>query len=229
MTEVWYTDMKQYEKMNSKTGDVIVMRRKWLFRGIIVCIIAVVGFLAYMGIAPLLTDSQPDEALGDSISEVVREPAESASEDSVVDLFEKSVPLSGYSGQDVNPALREYAVKVIELVNEERAKAGAGPLSESDLLYSAASVRALELQTLFSHNRPDGSLCFTVYSDFNISCKARAENIAAGHKSPEIVVDAWMKSDGHRTNMLNPDYNNIGVGVSQEPSGKLSWVQLFSD
>ena len=205
------------------------MHRNWLFRGIIVCLVVVAGVFAYAGIVHLLTGSQPSEALGDSISEVVGDSINSADEGSILDLFGKGVPLTGFSDQNENAALREYAVRVIELVNEERIKAGFEALAESDLLYGAASVRAAELETLFSHNRPDGSLCFTVFGDFNLSCKARAENIAAGHKSPEIVVEAWMKSEGHRKNILNPAYGNIGVGVFQDAAGKLCWVQLFSD
>ena len=210
-------------------GDVIAMQRKWLFRGIITCLVVVVGVLAYMLIAPLLTGSQPDEVLGDSISEVVEDSINNPSEDTIIDLFDKGVPLNDLFDQNEYAALREYALRVIELVNAERAKAGVAAIAESDLLYAAASVRAAELDTLFSHNRPDGSLCFTVFSDFSISSKTRAENIAAGQKSPENVVDAWMKSDGHRKNILNPDYCNIGVGVYQGATGKLNWVQLFSD
>ena len=205
------------------------MQRKWLLRGIIACLIVAVGIFAYVGITQLLTGSQPGESLGDSISEVLGDPDKNAADDSAVDLFDKRVPLADSSAWEVDPVLREYSLRVIELVNEEREKAGAAALAESDLLYAAASVRAEELETLFSHNRPDGSLCFTVFGDFDISCKARAENIAAGHKSPENVVEAWMKSEGHRKNILNPAYGNIGVGVFQDAAGKLCWVQLFSD
>ena len=192
-------------------------------------LVVVAGVFAYIGIAQPLTGSQPGEALGEAISEVVGESTNSAVADSIIDIFEDSIPLAAVSGLDENSVLREYALRVIELVNEERAKAGVDALMESDLLYAAASVRAAELGTLFSHNRPNGSLCFTVFGDFNISSKARAENIAAGQKSPENVVEAWMKSEGHRNNILSSAYNNIGVGVFQDASGKLSWVQLFSD
>ena len=59
-----------------------------------------------------------------------------------------------------------------------------------------------------------------------ISFTSAAENIAKGQTSPAEVMDSWMNSDGHRKNILSPDYCQIGVGYD-EASG--SWVQIFTD
>lgn len=141
-----------------------------------------------------------------------------------LDFFEQGVPL-GETAAEVDPFIAE----VLRLVNVERSKKGAAPLTGAPHLNEAANVRAVELTSTFSHTRPDGSRCFTVFNELNISCNARAENIAAGYKTPQLVVQGWMKSEGHMKNILNPSYNNLGVGVCADSSGKLYWVQLFSD
>ena len=53
------------------------------------------------------------------------------------------------------------------------------------------------------------------------------ENIAYGQSSPEAVMNAWMNSSGHRANILNADFDKIGVGVVRS-GGRLYWVQLFA-
>jgi len=123
----------------------------------------------------------------------------------------------------------QYAEEVLNLVNAERAKIGVGPLVGTAELNAAAAIRAAEVGNTFSHYRPDGSLCFGVLNDFGIASSARAENIAGNFRSPEQVVSAWMKSEGHKRNILNPVYNKIGIGVYTDSAGKLSWEQMFTD
>lgn len=125
--------------------------------------------------------------------------------------------------------LRQYALKVIELVNAERAKVDVGPVTETEMLYIAASARAKELEALFSHTRIDGREGFSILSDFDIARNAWSENIGAGQKTPQQIVDGWMNSDGHRKNLLNPNYTKIGVGIYMDASGRLYWAQLFID
>ena len=116
-----------------------------------------------------------------------------------------------------------YAARVVELVNEERAKEGLSPLRTDAKATQAAELRAAELPTLFSHTRPDGSSCFTALKDAGASYRAAGENIAMGQRSPEQVVDAWMHSEGHRANILSKQFTAIGVGYCE---GNY-WTQLF--
>ena len=115
----------------------------------------------------------------------------------------------------------DFIDEVIRLCNEERESAGLSPLKKSDSLTDSAAVRAGELPQKFSHTRPDGSSCFTALTEKGKTC---GENIAAGHQNPEQVVEGWMNSPGHRANILNPDFTEIGVGYNE--SGNY-WVQLF--
>lgn len=61
-----------------------------------------------------------------------------------------------------------------------------------------------------------------------VSYRAAGENIAKGQRTPEQVVDGWMKSDGHRENLLSADFGRLGVGYHVE-NGRTYWVQLFAD
>jgi len=66
----------------------------------------------------------------------------------------------------------------------------------------------------------------------NLAAKAGngnvAENIAWGQESEADVCDAWMKSTGHRTNMLGKRYKKVGFGVKQDERGRKYWCAVFS-
>lgn len=116
--------------------------------------------------------------------------------------------------------------RVLELVNQERAKVGAPPLRMSEDLQIAANTRAMELIENPSHTRPDGSSCFSLLKNRGKTC---GENLAAGPTSPEMAVAEWMKSDEHRTNMLDPEYREIGIGLYSDGNTayKHYWIQIF--
>ncbi|MCL2857843.1 MAG: CAP domain-containing protein [Oscillospiraceae bacterium] len=120
-----------------------------------------------------------------------------------------------------------FAAEVIRLVNIERAMSGVGALEINPLLRDAALIRARELPTLFSHNRPGGSEWHTVFGEVGLSISGSGENIASGHATPSAVVVGWINSPGHRDNILARNFTQIGVGVYQDANGMLHWVQLF--
>jgi len=122
-----------------------------------------------------------------------------------------------------------FANEVLVLVNKERAEAGLSGLSMSSILLPPANTRAKEIKQVFSHTRPDGSSWSTVLSDYNISVQAAGENLAYGYNTPEAVVTGWMNSPGHRANILNSNFNNIGIGVYTDSNGTVYCTQLFSN
>lgn len=126
-----------------------------------------------------------------------------------------------------NISLQDYANEVASLVNQERAKQGLNPLQVIPALNSASEKRSQELVTLFSHTRPDGSNCATVLNEFDVSWKTTGENIAYGYATPEAVMTGWMNSSGHRANILNANFDSIGIGVVSE-NGVLYWTQIFT-
>lgn len=127
-----------------------------------------------------------------------------------------------------SPAALSYEEQVVALVNYERVKAGLSVLAAPADIAVAAAVRAREQELLFSHTRPDGRSCFTVFDDLGISYWSVGENVAYGHRSPAEVFEGWMNSPGHRANIMSPDYTNIGVGYWKDANGVNYWSQLFS-
>ena len=93
---------------------------------------------------------------------------------------------------------------------------------------AAALIRAKEIQSSFSHTRPNGSSFSTVLKEQGIRYSGAGENIAWGQISPEAVMEAWMNSDGHRANILNPKFTKLGVGYDQSAKGRNYWVQMFT-
>ena len=132
---------------------------------------------------------------------------------------------------EVTPEVQDqayaYGLRITELVNEHRAAAGLAPVTYSAKISKAAQVRAAEIEQSFSHTRPDGRYFSTVFAEHGITYRYSGENIAWGQKSPEEVVTAWMNSAGHRANILNAKFTQLGVGYRQNARGVNYFTQLF--
>lgn len=118
-----------------------------------------------------------------------------------------------------------YAQKVTELLNEERSKNGLSKLTLRKDITALANERAVELKTLYSHTRPDGTKITTTMIN-DLLASSTAENIARGQTTPEEVMTDWMNSKSHRENILSPKYDGVGIGY-YESEGICYWVQLF--
>lgn len=112
---------------------------------------------------------------------------------------------------------------VLRLTNIERAKKGLPLLVTFNVLNEGAGIRAIEIGSKFSHDRPDGSGPSTVLKGLGYKYTVFGENIATGQKSAAVVVKDWMNSEGHKANILNESFRHLGVGNSGN-----NWVQLFS-
>lgn len=122
-----------------------------------------------------------------------------------------------------------YAQQVVDLVNGERAKAGCGPVSAEPRLASAAQSHSDDMadRNYFDHASPEG-----YHADHRIEATGYrwstwGENIARGQKDPAAVMDAWMNSPGHRANILNCSFTQLGVGVRTGANGPW-WTQVFA-
>lgn len=122
-----------------------------------------------------------------------------------------------------------FQQRVLELVNSERAKVGAKPLTLNAKLSNVATTKSQDMidKNYFDHNSPTYGSPFDMMKKFGISYKSAGENIAMGQTSPEEVMKAWMNSDGHRKNILNSSFTEIGVGVAKNAKGQLYWTQMF--
>lgn len=123
-------------------------------------------------------------------------------------------------------ALSVYEQKVVDLTNQERAKNGLAALKVDTALSKVAREKSLDMSKngYFSHTSPTYGSPFDMMKQFGVSYQNAGENIAMGQRTPEEVVQAWMNSEGHRKNILNANFNYIGVGYVE--SGNY-WTQMF--
>lgn len=133
--------------------------------------------------------------------------------------------------QQANANSGNSKADVVALINNERAAIGIGGVASDSSLDALAQIRAQEIVSTFSHTRPDGRPCFSVFDDGGIVYSAAGENIAAGYASASDVMSGWMESPGHRANILNASYGKVGIGLYTVPGDAYTyyWVQLFTN
>lgn len=117
--------------------------------------------------------------------------------------------------------------QVIDLVNAERAKAGCGPVTENALLTRAAQGHSDDMaaRDFFDHTNPDGDGPGERVTATGYRWSTYGENIAMGQRTPAEVMDSWMNSPGHRANILNCSFREIGIGLHS--AGGPYWTQVF--
>lgn len=116
--------------------------------------------------------------------------------------------------------------QVAELVNTERARYGLPALTLSAELSAGARLKSQDMadNRYFSHTSPTYGSPFEMMKSLGIRYRTAGENIAKGYATAQAVVAAWMNSEGHRANILNADYTEIGVGYVADGN---HWTQWF--
>ena len=121
--------------------------------------------------------------------------------------------------------------EIVNLVNQERQARGLAPLSVNSRLVSAAQQHAgnMARYNQMSHTLPQADLPNLVdrLNYYNYDYRAAGENIAWNYRSADAVMTAWMNSPGHRANILNPNFTEIGVGVRYNSRGEPYYCQVF--
>lgn len=119
-----------------------------------------------------------------------------------------------------------YEAEVIRLVNEIRVQYGLQPLKTNWELSRVARYKSQDMvdNHYFSHTSPTYGSPFQMMKAFGLSYRTAGENIAYGQRTPQEVVNAWMNSSGHRANILNSSYTQIGVGYVANGN---YWTQMF--
>lgn len=146
------------------------------------------------------------------------------------EYMEDPAPPLGDEPQEGEPKLtpeQRTVQEVIDLVNKERTAAGLEPLEAVEEITAAAMVRAQEVAALFSHTRPDGTKYKTALEAQGVPIGYVGENVGGGYRSPAAVVEGWMKSSGHKANILHEKYTQIGAGWYTNAAGRQFWVLLF--
>ncbi|MEU1806969.1 CAP domain-containing protein [Streptomyces sp. NPDC019937] len=116
--------------------------------------------------------------------------------------------------------------QVVDLVNSERAKVGCSPLKVNAKLAKAAEAHSEDMaeHSDMSHTGSDGSSPGDRIERAGYSWSTYGENVAYGYSSAKSVMEGWMNSSGHRANILNCDFKEIGVGLAQPGD---YWTQDF--
>ena len=120
-------------------------------------------------------------------------------------------------------------VEVLNLVNKERKANGLKPLTLNKELSNVANIKSRDMieKGYFDHTSPTYGSPFDMMKKFNISYNTAGENIAMGQKTPSEVMNSWMNSSGHRANILNSTYTELGVGIQKDSNGTIYWTQMF--
>ena len=131
---------------------------------------------------------------------------------------------------------RDLEAGMLRLINEARAKEGAAPLAFDYERQPATDIRVEEITEVFSHNRPNGKLCYSVLDDLGLSFYYTAgENIAYfGYYSMDSdttegytkLHNQFMDSPGHRGNILNSDFKSVALSFIIK-NNCLYVVQMF--
>ncbi|MEU6214937.1 CAP domain-containing protein [Streptomyces sp. NPDC047023] len=116
--------------------------------------------------------------------------------------------------------------EVLSLVNQERAKAGCSAVSINAKLTTAAQKHSEDqaAHRNMSHTGSDGSDVGQRITRAGYQWSTYGENVAYGYSSPAQVMSGWMNSSGHRANILNCNFKEIGIGLAQPGN---YWTQVF--
>ena len=118
--------------------------------------------------------------------------------------------------------------QALTLLNNDRAKYGLAALKSNSQLTRLAENYAKDMisRGFFAHNNPEGQTPFDRMSQAGISYRTAGENLAI-NSSVTAAEAAFMNSSGHRANILNSSYTEVGIGVVQSSSGSVYVVQEF--
>jgi hypothetical protein len=123
----------------------------------------------------------------------------------------------------------DFECEVFRLVNDQRATMGIPELAWNDLLFDAARGHSNDMAThnTLSHTGSDGSQPSDRISFVGYEFGAYGENIAYNYADPEAVMAGWMESPGHRQNILNENFCELGIGLAYSNTNEPYWTQNF--
>lgn len=131
------------------------------------------------------------------------------------------------SPQPTPPIVKSDADQVIDITNRERTSRGLVALKGNDKLHQAAQAYAefMAARDKLSHTL-DGNVWDRI-EHVGYSYSTCGENIAWNYTTPAQVMEGWMESTGHRANILNPAFREIGVGIATNEKGEKYHCQVF--
>lgn len=203
----------------------------------ILALAAALALIAPIAHAQTISDIEPliaEPAMTETVAEVAATETEvspTQAEIAAPQQFVVFLPLiltPGAASSEISvPAEVQQAVA---LTNQYRTAAQCQPLKISAQLTSAASAHSQDMAShnFFSHTGSDGSLPWDRIRRTGYSYSSAGENIAAGYYTAESVVQGWYNSPGHRANMLNCNYTEIGIAYADGGAYGRYWTQVFA-
>ncbi|WP_300752344.1 CAP domain-containing protein [uncultured Brachyspira sp.] len=120
----------------------------------------------------------------------------------------------------------EQSAKLLELINEERQKAGLEAYQTNEDLQNAAAIRAEEISKVFESKRPDGSEMHTIYAENGIRVAYYGESIRTGYETASGIFKAMIKDPSDSSSILDMDYTHIGIGIYKNAKNTY-WAILY--
>lgn len=209
-------------------------------------LILLIGFGYWLGSSAILEGTQISETISqltDKLSSnqmvLVEEGLDTSEQEASTSADLTTTGSTSTSTTDSTEETEEIDVaivenRVLELLNELRNEVGVSPVTPNDQLKKAANIRAVETEESFSHTRPDGKATFTVLEESGIDYNYQfaGENLAMGtnylaeKEMAEWLFQGLKDSRGHYENMVNKDFEEVGIGVHYNGEN-LYIVQLF--
>ena len=129
---------------------------------------------------------------------------------------------------------REMKKELLVLTNKEREKEGLKPLCLNEKLNKIAQIHSdgqFKCMQL-SHSgcplsKKDKKTLIERIESVDYNWKSIGENVAFGYRTPESVMEGWMNSEGHRKNILNPKFKELGFGIKGNFDKDIYWTQVF--
>lgn len=136
--------------------------------------------------------------------------------------------MTGGGTSAVSGTMTSDEARILQLVNAERAKTGAKALSSNSDCTKLARMKSQDMvnKNYFSHQSPTYGSPFDLLKSNNVSYMYAGENIAM-NQSADAAFQAWMNSEGHKKNILNPNFTELGVGIAPKGNGSFIYTQLF--
>jgi uncharacterized protein YkwD len=140
----------------------------------------------------------------------------------LLSILAVSIKIAGVSMVAFSPATTAEAAPIttetiISLTNQARVENSVAELKVSSLLTKAAQNKANDMlaRQYFSHNTPDGETPWSFIKAVGYSYTTAGENLAIDFTQAENMQAAWMNSPGHRANILNKNFTEIGIGIAK--------------
>lgn len=160
---------------------------------------------------------KPESAIGEAVSIELK-----------TTVQQNKVPSSELADPSpIDLATLSLIEEVLNIVNSERGQVNLLPLRLHSQLNAAAQAHSNDMarHNFLSHTGSDGSSPFDRIKQYGYNFRWAGENIASGYSSPRDVMQGWMSSSGHRANILNPNFRDIGIGYAR--GNQPYWTQTF--